>query len=325
MPLSYVLEQVGNKIGLDPAVTTERSTLLRFANEAADELWAECDILGSLEENTFRVNGDQTISMPMWVGRVRAVRDAQNRVVWHLNQMRPRYNELNWIDGWYNYRLKNTQALMATITNISTVNVTVPFVENPPITVSLSGSTATASNISEDVVMNALSVPSVNSFTNITSCKKNTVNACDITVTDADGKLLTIIPNNSLAAQYQILDISGAPWLPQVTGPFDNYVEILFKKALPWFSLDDQEFPAQGYDNQWVNKCLQLWNEEATPVGPQAALAYDAKATRGLARKKTEQNLPTEDRVSFVQNPHESLQPRIRGRRFTLWNGRRRG
>jgi len=322
MPLGYILKQFGNKVGLDPTIAGDRSTLLRFVNEATDELWVEADLVGSLWEQVFRVNGDQTLTMPMEVASPRAVREFYTQNPIHLNQMRPRYNMFNWKDGWYNFRLKNTQALMRTITNTAPITYTVAVVDNPPITVNFTGSTAYAALVTESVVMNTLSVQGTMSFLECTAITKSGPSSSDVTVLDADGNILTIIPNNALEAKYQILDISNAPWLSSTISTIDNYVEMLYKKRLPYLSNDNDEFPAQGYDNQLVNKCLQLYYEENN--NPTIALGYDAKATRGLARKYEEQNKATEDQVSFQVNDYDTIQPRIRGSRFTRWTGWRR-
>jgi len=60
----------------------------------------------------------------------------------------------------------------------------------------------------------------------------------------------------------------------------------------------------------WVNKILQLWEEEQGNAA--AALAFDSKATRSAARKKENRNASAEDKVSVVANPHDSLLPRVR-------------
>ena len=315
MPVKYILAQVGAKIGLNPSAAASRAVLLRYLNEAADELYTECDITGSLMEQTFKVNGNQTISMPLYVGAIRAVRESASQNAIKLNQMRPRYNTINWVDGWYNYRLKNTQALQASITNVSPVVVTVASVETPNVVVSITGSTATAQQVTDTFVMSSTSVNGTVSFTDIVGATKTIINGCDVVVSDIDGKLLTTIPNNELEARYQILDVSLAPWFSASAGGDANYVEVLFKKRLNILSNDNDEFPAQGYDNQLVNKCLQLYYEEQGKV--EIAQAYDQKATRGLVRKKEEQNKATEDMVSVSRNPHDTILPRIRrGRRM---------
>ena len=75
MPVSYILNRVGTKMGLNPSIPAERNVLLGFLNEAADELYAQSDMEGSCFEQVFKINGDQTISFPYYVGAVRAMRD----------------------------------------------------------------------------------------------------------------------------------------------------------------------------------------------------------------------------------------------------------
>ena len=320
MAVKYILQRCGSKMGLDPSNAQQRAVLLGFLNEAADEIYAQSDMDGSIMEQVFRVNGDQTVSLPATIGQVRAIRELDTGVAWHLNKLRPRYNQVNWIDAWRNIRLKGKQALAASIVNESKVTVTVSAPENPPIVVSISGSTANASSVSEQIVMSVSPQTSINCFTNITSIKKDRVNDCDVVFTDASGNMLATIPNNQLSTQYVILDVSQCPWLPQASGSSDHYVELLYKKALPWLSGDDDEFPATGYDNIIVNKMLQLWGEESD--NPEKAQAYDAKATRSMARKHEDENRGTEDMVALVENPHDTLFPRINSGRYTRRYGR---
>jgi hypothetical protein len=324
MSVKYILSRAGAKMGLDPSIANDRNTLLRFLNEAAEELYAQSDLTGSLMEQVFKVNGDQTISLPSCVGKIRAIREFASMQVWHINQMRPRYNQFNWTDMWRNYRLVGKRALMTGITNESNVVITVPIVEDPPIVVSVCGTTNVANFVSEQLTIDALQKVTVNAFTDISSVKKDRVNNYDVTITDIDYKTLTVIPNNMMAAMYQIIDISSCPWLPNATSMLDNYVEILYKKTLPWLSVDDDEFPAFDYDNVIVNKIMQLWAEEQEKVD--VAAAYDAKATRSAARIHEDQNRATEDLVALVANPHDTLLKRIGTglrRRYSLYSGRK--
>jgi hypothetical protein len=307
-------------MGLQPSVPQEREVLLAYLNEAAEEVYDQSDPVGSLMEQAFKVNGDQTISMPSYIGQVRAIRELNTMIPWHINKMRPRYNEYNWVDVWRNIRLKGKSALNTTITNASKVIVVVSVVENPNIVVSISGSTLTASSVSEDIIVNVLNATSVNNYTEISSIKKDRVNTCDVAIVDVDGKQISEIPNNQLSAQYTILDVSQCPWLPQDTSVQDHYVEILYKKALPWLQNDDDEFPIPNYDNILVNKMLQLNGEESDK--PDKAQLYDQKATRSMARKYEDANRETEDMVALVQNPHDNMFPRLIGSRRTRRYGR---
>lgn len=321
MPLSYILQQVGNKIGLNPNDSGNRAVLLRFVNEAAPELYNQSDMAGSLREQIFKVNGDQTIALPAYVGQIRAIREMDSQIAWHLNQLRPRYNQCNWPDMWRNYRLKGLGPLQVSVRNQSILTIMTSTVESPPIVVSITGSSATASSISEQITLTSLEVTTVNQFLDVSAIKKDRVNVCDIGVLDVDDRLLTVIPNNQLQAQYQIIDVSLAPWLNQDTGKLDHYVELLYKQTLPWFQNDDDEFPALGYDNVIVNKVLQLWYEEQG--NPTLAAAYDSKATRSLARIHEDANRATEDVVALVENPHDMLSPRQRANRPTRYGDSR--
>lgn len=327
MSVKYILNQAGLKIGLSSSknAATSRAVLLRYLNEAARELYAQADLPGTLLEQTFKVNGDQTISVPYYVGRIRGVREAASMQAWHLNQMRPRYNQFNWPDMWRNIRLKNKQALQVSVTNESVGVLTVKEVENPPVVVTLSGPTTDANLIHENITMDSVSKESTNDFIDYIAVKKDRANNFDITLSDIDGKVLTVIPNNELEAKYQIFDISSCPWLPQDTSTLDNYVEILFKKTLPYLSADEDEFPAQfDYDDAIVNKILQLWFEEQGKV--ELAKEYDSKATRTVARLREDQEASTEDVISLVAHPHDTILKRIGTgirRRYSLFAGRK--
>ena len=319
MPVSYILRQSGYKTGLNPADTNERAVLLRFLNEAAEELYDQSDPSESLVEQTFKINGDQTVSLPAYVGRVRALREQDTYIPWTINRLKPRYYQSNWKDAWRNIRLKNLSALQASIRNESVVTIKVPIVETTPITVTITGSTNFASSISEDIVMDDNTKQTTYAYTEISSIKKNAVNMCDVTVNDVDGMLLAVIPNNFLESSYQIIDVSICPWLNNSGGNLDHYLEILYKKPLPWLQEDDDEYPVKEHDNVLVNKIIQLWAEEQGKVD--IATAYDAKATRSLARKQEDLNRASQDVVSLQENCHDYLLPRLRGRRPSRYGG----
>lgn len=322
MGVLYITKQFSGKSGVS---ISKRDIILRFLNEAVHELYVQSDMPGCCMEAPFKVNGDQTITLPFDIGTIRAVRGLFDMQSWHINQMRPRYNQFNWTDLWRNYRIRNNQALMATVSNASVGVIKVPLVETPNITVSLTGPTATATQITEVVTIKSLLTQTVNQFTDYIAASKSAVTSYDVTLQDVDGKLLTVIPNTELQANYQVIDISNAPWLSQNTSVVDNYVEILYKKKLKYLSNDNDEFPACiNYDDVIVNKMMQLFNEEQGKTD--IAMAYDTKATRSLARITEDQNRETEDMISLVANPHDTILKRIGTglrRRYSMWSGRR--
>lgn len=324
MSVGYILQRAGQKMSLNPADPNSRQVLLGFLNEAARELYPQADVAGSLMEQVFKVNGDQTVTLPWYVGNVRGCRALDSQIAWHINQLRPRYYQFNWTDMWRNVRLKNKQALQTSVTNASFGVLTVPQVENPPVIVTLSGPTPVASKINEVITMDAICKQTVNQFSDYTAIKKNIRNQFDITLSDIDGKVLSVIPNNCVESLYQTLDVSACPWLPQNTSSLSNYLEVLFKLALPYLSEDGDEYPAFEHDDILVNKIMQLWSEEQDKVDK--ATAYDTKATRTLARLHANANVATEDTLSLVEHPHDTIQSRISSgtrRRYGWWRGNR--
>lgn len=309
MPLSYILSQVGAKMGLNASDTGQRNVMLRFVNEAATELYHMSDMAGCLEEQYFKINPNQTLSLPHYVGQIRAMREAYQHTALTLSQMRPRYNQFNWEGEWKNWRLKGLQTLQTSLTNQSNLVLTVAAVETPPVTINITGPGVGSSNLSETIVMDATSKQTTSQFLDVTSFTKTTVNQYDVMLSDIDGNQLSYIPNNELKAQFQIVDISTSPWYPPNINPLLGWVEVLYKKALPWFQNDTDEFPAVGYDNIIVNKCLQLYYEEQS--NPQLAMAYYQKANQSLAQIHEDANRGTDDVVSMVAHPHDQMNPRV--------------
>jgi hypothetical protein len=309
MALQYILQQMGNKTGLNPADSDQRAVLLRFVNEAAIELYQTSDMAGCLEEQYFKVNSNQTISLPDYVGQIRAMREAETHIAIKLSQMRPRFNQYSWADEWRDWRILGLQTLQTSLKNQSILNLTIAAVESTPVVVNITGSSDNSSLVTETVVMNELSVNTVNTYNDVSALTKTTVNQYNVILNDIDGNQLSYIPNNKLKAQFQIVDISTAPWYPPIVSPLLGWVEVLYKKALPWFSNDNDEFPAIGYDNVIVNKCLQLWYEEQNNI--QSAMAYMQKANQSLAQIHEDANRGTDDVVSMVDNPHDLLMPRV--------------
>lgn len=313
MPLKHILEQFGNKIGLDPSVQSQRDVMLRFINEAAEELYDQTDMNGSLMEQLFKINGDQTVAFPLYVGEFRAARPFDTKAPVHVNQMRPRYNVMNWPDMWRNVRIKNKHPLHTSIRNQSVFNVTVHAVEDPPIQVTIAGPTDFSERHNETLIMDSVTKQTESQFNDISLFTKNRINDYNVTLTDADDLEMAVIPNNQLQSEYLHIDVSELPFTHTDAAQAANWFEVLYKKKLAKLSLDSDEFPAPNYDNIIVNKAFQLYYEEQEK--PDLAIAFDAKASRSMARKIENENRATEDVVAMVPNPHDTLLTPIRATR----------
>lgn len=312
MALSYILEQFCRKIGLtDLSDPSARALALKYINPAAKELYHLSDMAGCLDEKVFQVNSNQEISFPAYIGQIRAMKDAwwYGRSDIKLSQMRPNYNQFSWQDSWKNWRVKNLGPLQAGLQNQSKVILQVKEVENPPVVVNISGPAQGSANVTESITMSSTQMNSANSYLDITSFSKTTINQYDVQMLDIDGNQISAIPNNQYKASYQIIDVSMMPYTP-INSPIAGWIQVLYKKALPVLSNDSDEFPAIGYDDVIWNKALQLYWEEQ-PAGMQNAMEFAQKSGQLLSQVHEDANRGTDDVVSLVENPHDMLNPRV--------------
>ncbi len=305
MSVKYILEQVGFKIGLNPNDSSQRPILLRYVNTAAKELYHMSDMAGCLEEQCFKINSNQTIALPDYVGQIRAMREQYSHIAIKLSQMRPRYNQFNWEQEWRNWRLKGLYPLQTSLSNQSHLTVSVEKVETPPVVVNITGSSDFSSNITETITMTATTMQTANEFNDVKSLTKTAINQYNVSLLDADGNQISYLANDKIRALFQIVDISSMPWFPSNINPLVGWVEVLYKKTLPTFSNDTDEFPAPGYDEVIITKCLQLYSEEQKDSN--SAIAYYQKAQQMLAQIHEDTNRGTDDMVAMCENPHDRI------------------
>jgi hypothetical protein len=304
-----MLEQMSRQMGLQQVDSTQRSLMLKFLNPAAKELYHISDMSGCLGEELFKVNSNQTIAFPDYIGQIRAMRDGYNRTQIKLSQMRPLYNQYSWEQAWRNWRVKGLHPLQTSLQNQSQLIISVQAVENPPIVINITGSTLVSSSISESITMTSTTINTQNAYTDVKSFTKNSINQYNVTLSDINNNPISYIANNKLQALFQIIDISLMPWNSYLDNPLLGWVEVLFKKALSQFENDTDEFPAPGYDDVIINKALQLYFEQQQNI-PVAA-AYYQKANQMLAQIHEDANRGTDDVISLVENPHDKINPRV--------------
>jgi len=309
MSTKYILELVGYKTSLNPAVGQDRAILLRYLNQAAKELYHMSDMAGCLDEQLFKVNSNQTIALPDTVGQIRAMREAYNHTAISLQQMRPYYNQFNWESEWKAWRLKGLHPLQTTLTNQSNIVLSVKAVEANPIVVSIAGPSDGSSMTSETITMSSTSMTTVNTYNDITVLSKSGNSQYDVIVSDIDGNQLSYIPSNKTKAEFQIVDVSTAPWWPPNLNPLIGWVDVLYKKALVHMYNDTDEFVAPDYDDVLVNKCLQMFYEEQSNV--QVAASYYQKAQQMLAQIHEDANRGTNDCVALVEFGHDKMTHRV--------------
>jgi hypothetical protein len=329
MSVEYILDRFGKKIGMLPSDTSQRALLLDYLNEAAQELYEQSDMPGSLEEAEFYVQGDKTVAMPADVYAVRSIREKTGgNAMWDAEPLTARYRENNWDTNHGKFRVKGYSPLKVSLPTaitgaanssnklvvrwygITTLDddyeVVVKTTHSEGYLLSVPGTVVASHNLSGTATLANINVP----FTDIVSFSRTYKPTTTIGVAQlidyADNSIVYAeIPSNSMESRYLIVDVSEFPFSSSAAEDDSHTLQILYKKALPRLQNDTDEFPAPGYDNIIVSKCMELFLEEQGKI--EEAILHDRKASRSLARRQADLERGQEQRVVFKHHNHDKL------------------
>jgi hypothetical protein len=329
MSVEYILDRFGKKIGMVPSDTSQRALLLDYLNEAAQELYEQSDMPGSLEEAEFYVQGDKTVAMPTDVYAIRGIREkAGNNAVWETEPLTARHRENSWETKYNKFRVKGYSPLKVSLptsitgaanssnklvvrwygvtTTDDDYEVVVKTAYSDGYLLSVSGTAVAASGSTGTATLANINVP----FTDIVSFSRTYKPTTTIGVAQlidyADNDIVYAeIPSNSMESRYLIVDVSEFPFSSSAAEDDSHTLQILYKKALPRLQNDTDEFPAPGYDNILVSKCMELFLEEQGKI--EEAILHDKKASRSLARRQADLERGQEQKAVFKRHNHDKL------------------
>ena len=331
MSVEYILDRFGKKIGMSPSDTSQRGLLLDYLNEAAQELYEQSDMPGCLEEAEFYVQGNKTVAMPPDVYAIRGIREkAGINNEWETEALTARYRENSWETNHNKFRIKgysplkislptsiteaanSTNKLIVKTFGITTTSDDFEVVVKTPYSeaflVSVSGLSAVTSAVSSATSTlapaNNVAITDIISFSRTleptaTSGLVQLLDYADNTIVYAE------ILSNSMESRYLIIDVSEFPFSSTAGQDDSHTLQVLYKKTLPRLQNDTDEFPAIGYDNILVSKCMELFLEEQGKV--EEAILHDRKATRSLSRRQADLERSQEQKVVFKRHNHDKL------------------
>lgn len=305
MSLRNILAKVSQVAGLSPSNVTQRDQLLTYINEAAESVWNEADLNGSLVDLDISVTDSSVLVLPRDVLYVRAMIDSNVfNPSWKMVDLYYRYQEGKRVaDLWFNWRDLGFSPVIQQPTVAGVLNYGYASVEDNIPTVSMSCSTATADNTSEDILMDSVLKTGTLVPVTVTRLTKSIPTNHNITVRDFANQTLAVIPNNQVDSLYHLFDISSFPWSDGVN--VNRSMKVLCKKKLPAFLNDNDEFPAVGYDNVVANRALETWAIN-NQNGDQAAL-YDTYSSRLAGRINSDQKRGVQETVNFGRNPFDDI------------------
>lgn len=306
MSLLQILTEVARKTGVDLTNAGQRGILVDEVNKAAREVYRHKDIPVSLKEVYIRATPNKELALPPFVGELRAIRSGCKDYCtqkWELHTMYPRYNKVEWVNQWKNWRKKGTSPVGIEWLTTAPGTITYPVVDNE-LTITIVGETANSNKATDNIVMSATSRPWTKTFLNINRIAKNKITEYDVILSDADGNECAIIYADQLESRYQLVDVSEYPTSYGCCTCDDgtNIMELLYKPILPYMSLDTDFFPVDGFDDAIIVKTLQLLTEDEEGK-EQRAILMDAKAERLINEASDDKNGHISRKISFKRNP----------------------
>jgi hypothetical protein len=256
--LSDVIEFVKSRASI-----VDRATTLREINFAWKEIWAIDDLPNAVQEITAQSGTEARISLPHYVGKIRAIKQNCNRALISLYTPKSNYTESAYIQSPFSWVELGTNPLNATITNATTVNLEIAEAESEQITVTLLGETDNASEDREQLIIpiGTTNVESTKRFTNITQATKDKFTLSDVKILDGNDVELGSIPNAAFEARNLIIQVTDScNTNPCPSGCFD----ILYKRVAPILYYDEQAIP-NGYDEILMTSCYQRKDRTRKP------------------------------------------------------------
>lgn len=302
MSLRYIIRRVAKEIGVSsPELNPEqKAALIDIINQAAEEVYENKDLPISLKEVYVKANTNKRMSLPPFVGEIRAIRSTIWNDNWTIQDLRPRYHARDWPNKWKNFRLIEYSPIKTELTSATPGTIEYPIVDGK-LAITLVGETANSSRTVETIYQGALIQVWTNSFLSFKAIRKNKVTSYDVVIKDADGIEIATLYADQLESRYVIIDISQYPSLVTCSdGTFP--MEVLYKPRMSRLENDEDTFPVDGFDDVIVIKAKQLLTEDQEGK-EQRAILMQAKGDKILNQKVENKTGTIQKKIKFGRNP----------------------
>lgn len=242
--LKDILTEVAATAGIKIDSASQRELLVFKINKEAEELYNNAELHNSLREQIFEMGiTDQLVTLPWYVGEIKAIRDYDSQLPIHLVDMRPKYQTGEWDHKRsLEYRLKQQNyPLEREFTNESRLRFEFSEALTSDLTVTTTGQTHKAQRSTEVLTFHAGESEKWcdNSWVDIESFRKSGVCNADLSIYDVDGNKISEIANCNTEARYTLLQVlEKFQTLARTT-----LVLLLYKTAFIPFKEDTDTFP----------------------------------------------------------------------------------
>lgn len=310
MSLKYLLERVESNAGIsDPTLNpAQRTYILQVINEAAREIYETTDLPVTLKEVDIQVTKELRMSLPGFVGEIRAVKVLKNwdwtTYRYSLMGIQSRYAGNNWANKWNNFEIVGESPIANELLTQLPLKFSYPVIDATLI-VSTVGETANSNRVVDNTPITATVLYGGKNYINITSLKKNKLSDYNLTITDANDNELAVIYADQLDSRYLLVDISKYPDLAGTDccigdTPYGYMATVLYKPRLNLLINDEDEFPLEGYDDLIVIRAKQLLAEDTDGA---LAVALYQKSQKRLKDKIQDKTGTFKAKLTTAPNP----------------------
>lgn len=312
--LRDIIIDIASEGGIKITDEEQLSFVIKKINDATEEIYTSFELYCSLMEQIFDVdpaNNSIQISLPHYVGVVKAARWYIPNIDLGVVDMRPHYQPKMWEQkNWLSIRVKGELPIQRDITNASILRVRFKKPVTETVTVTITGKTEYADFTREQLVFAAGEQEKLTteSFTELESITKNISTAYDAEVYDIDDNLMAVLHNHQHKTNYTLIQLlNPVDGIQQVLPP-TQYMEILWKRHFRKMVNQTDEFMCPGYDKAIFWKFME--HEAARSKDPNEnakALGYAAKCSDIVAKVTKEHELSLSKSMNFGPNPYLGL------------------
>ena len=302
--LQDVLLRVAADAGYQPV--QQRNALIKLLNYAAKDIYGKLECNRIYREVTLVVPRNKVVSIPSFVGQLKGMRAHYGDYPFDLKALlTPRYISGTWNYKYCNWRDLGEQPVHTYVGSINKLTIEASVLE--AITISITGQTANAARIQEDVLLDASPKQTVASFgPTIHRISCNAIRTCDITIKDIDGTEIAVLYNTDKQTRYRIVDVSEIAWSVD-TNSDETLVDVAYKIPLGELTKDTDAFPAgDDYDEAWYCMAMHLHYKPMQGKDVQAADAFKY-AMLSLNSVKSGTDDDQVQKISFGRNKFYDL------------------
>ena len=313
MSLGYIIRRVAADDAIRVSNPDQRAWLVDKINEAARELYERKDLPVALQECFVALDNEKRVSLPPFVGELRAVRSACDGVwhkqKWSIKDTRPAYVATEWQNAWSSFRIIGYSPIAADTSNAAPGLIYYPHADESVI-VSIVGETDESNRSVDSIPLIAQQNVWEKQFNQITAIRKNKITDYNVVIYGPDNNELAIIYADQFESRYMVVDISQFPEACCCVCPDGTFiVQVLYKPRLPRMENDNDSFPVDGFDDAIVLATKQLIAEGQEGKEQRAVLMH-AKLKQKVAHLTEHKEGTVQRMITFKRRGLFDLVPR---------------